>query len=76
MRQLTEHPLRTLSGLLALGFVLFMLSGIPALRNARHGGYLVLGEICWFGFLLASLAFVVGGLFVLVRLATRSRRTA
>lgn len=76
MRQLTDHPIRTLAGLLVLAFVLFMLSGIPVLREAKHGGYLILGDICWFGFLLTALAFVVGGLFVLVRLATRSRRTA
>jgi len=76
MRQLTDRPLRTLAGLLALAFVLFMLSGIPALRDAKHGVYLVLGDICWFGFLLTALAFIVGGLFVLVRMATRSRRTA
>lgn len=76
MRQLIDHPLRTLGGLLVLAFVLFMLSGIPALRYAKHGVYLVLGDICWFGFLLTALAFVVGGLVVLVRLAGRSRRTA
>jgi hypothetical protein len=76
MRQLTHHPLRTLAGLLALAFVLFMLSGIPALKDAKHGVYLVLGDICWFGFLLTALVFVVSGLFVLARLATRSRRTA
>jgi hypothetical protein len=76
MRHVTDHPLRTLAGLLALAFVLFMLSGIPALKDAKHGLYLILGELCWIGFLLAALAFVVGGLVVLVRLAVRSRRTA
>lgn len=76
MHQLDHHPLRTLGAMLALAFVLFMLSGIPALRDAKHGVYLVLGDICWFGFLLTALAFIVGGLFVLVRMATRSRRTA
>jgi len=76
MRQLIDHPLRTLAGLLVLAFVLFMLSGIPVLREAQHGRYLVLGDICWFGFLLTALAFVVGGIVVLVRLAGRSRRTA
>jgi len=76
MRQLTNHPLRTLAGLLALAFVLFMLSGIPALRYAKHGVYVILGDICWWGFLLTALAFIIGGLVVLVRLAGRSRRTA
>jgi hypothetical protein len=76
MRQLNEHPLRTLAGLLVLAFVLFTLSGIPVLRAAKTGWYLVLGDICWFGFLLSALAFVVGGIIVLVRLAGRGRRTA
>lgn len=77
MHQLDHHPLRTLGAMLALAFVLFMLSGIPALREAQHGGYLVLGDICWFGFLLTALAFVVYGVVCLVGLATsRSRRAA
>jgi hypothetical protein len=67
MRQLDRHPLRTLGALLAVAFVLFNLSGIPTLKEARSGGWLVIGDICWFGFLLTALAFVVGGVVVLVR---------
>lgn len=67
MRQLDHHPLRTLGILLAVAFVLFNLSGIPTIKDATTGGWLVVGDICWFGFLLTALAFVVTGVVVLVR---------
>jgi len=75
MHQLDHHPLRTLGAMLALAFVLFMLSGIPTIRDATSGGWLVVGDICWFGFLLTALAFVVTGVVVLVR-RLGHRRTA
>ena len=67
MRQLDLHPIRALAGLLVLAFVLFMLSGIPTLRDATSGGWLVVGNITWFGFLISGLLFVVVGLVVVVR---------
>jgi hypothetical protein len=72
--QLTTHPIRTLGGLLAVAFVLFMLSGIPALKNA-HGWNLAdaLGYVTWLGFLLTFLVFLVSTGYVVVR---RNRRTA
>lgn len=73
MNQLRKHPGRTLGGLLAAAFVLFMCSGIPALKNADHGLNLVLGNICWFGFLLTALVFIVGGVYALARRTDRSR---
>lgn len=74
MKQLLRaHPLPVLGGLLALAFVLFMLSGIPALKDAQHGWYLVLGDICWFGFLLSALAFVVCGGYTMARRARHPR---
>lgn len=74
MKQLLRtHPLPVLGGLLVLAFVLFMLSGIPVLKDAQHGWYLVLGDICWFGFLLSALAFVVGGVYTFVHRARRPR---
>ncbi|HET7388770.1 MAG TPA: hypothetical protein VFJ19_19120 [Nocardioidaceae bacterium] len=76
MRQLNEHPVRTLGGLLVVAFVLFMLSGIASLRDAKAGLDLVLGDICWFGFLLTALLFVIGGVYSLVRFATRGRQPA
>ena len=67
MRQLDHHPLRTLGILLAVAFVLFNLSGIPTIKDATTGGWLVVGDICWFGFLLTALAFGVTGVVVLCR---------
>lgn len=75
MHQLDHHPLRTLGGLLALAFVLFSLSGIPTVKDATSGGWLVVGDICWFGFLLTALAFLVAGVVLLVR-RLGHRRTA
>lgn len=74
MRQLQDHPMRTLAALLVTAFVLFMLSGIPALRNA-HGWTLTdaLGYVCWFGFLLSGLVFVLAGVYTLVRTALAHR---
>jgi hypothetical protein len=76
MRQLREHPLRTLAGLLVLAFCLFMLSGIHRYRVAKSGLDLVIGDIFWFGFVICALLFVVGGVAVLVRAATGSRSAA
>ncbi|HET8604515.1 MAG TPA: hypothetical protein VFM09_11340 [Marmoricola sp.] len=73
MRQLDHHPLRTLAGLLVLAFVLFMLSGVPAIKDAKSGIDLVIGDITWFGFLLAALAFLVVGAVIVVRAARRRR---
>lgn len=74
MSQLREHPKRTLGGLLAVAFVLFMCSGIPALKNADSGVKLVLGDICWFGFLLTATVFVVGVVYTLVHRTGQARR--
>ena len=73
MKQLQEHPRRTLGGLLAVAFVLFMCSGIPALKDATHGVKLVLGNICWFGFLVTALAFVIASVYTLARRSRRAR---
>jgi hypothetical protein len=75
MRQLDRHPIRYLGGLLVLAFVLFMLSGIPTLKDATSGAWLIVGDITWFGFLLTSLIFVVASLTVVVR-RLGHRRTA
>lgn len=70
--QLTSHPIRTLGALLALAFVLFLLSGIPALRDAHDTSFIgLLSEVVWFGFLLTALAFVVGAGYAAVRAARR-----
>ncbi|MFC6705587.1 hypothetical protein [Flexivirga alba] len=73
MNQLREHPGKTLGGLLAVAFVLFMCSGIPALKDATRGVNLVLGDICWFGFLVTALAFVIASVYTLARRTRRAR---
>jgi hypothetical protein len=76
MRQLREHPTRTLACLLGTAFVLFMLSGIPRYRDAKDWGWdLFIGDIFWFGFLITALLFLVGAGYMLTR-RVRARRTA
>ena len=76
MRQLQNHPLRTLSILLVTAFVLVMISGIPAIKNAKGWNIQdVIGYISWFGFLLTGLLFVVAGVYTVVR-TLRQRRVA
>jgi hypothetical protein len=67
-RQLNHHPIRTLGGLLAVAFVLFMISGVPAIKNA-HGWTLadVVSYFAWFGFLLVFLTFLVCAAYVVIR---------
>jgi hypothetical protein len=68
MRQLREHPIRTLAVLLGTAFVLFMLSGIPRYREAKDWGWdLVIGDIFWFGFLITALLFLVGAGYAVTR---------
>ncbi|HET9500825.1 MAG TPA: hypothetical protein VFO98_11240 [Marmoricola sp.] len=76
MRQLREHPLRTLAGLLVLAFCLFLLSGIPRYRDAKSGIDLAVGDVFWFGFVICALLFVVGGVLTVVRAVAGSRRAA
>lgn len=54
---------------------LFIVSGIPALKNAKHGSDYVLGEIAWMGFLLGTLALLVT-LAIWITRTTRQRRVA
>ena len=72
--QLTTHPLRTLGALLAVSFVLFMISGIPSVKNATGWNLAdVIGYISWFGFLITFLTFLVSAGYVAVRTARRRR---
>jgi hypothetical protein len=76
MQQLRNHPLRTLGVLLGIAFVLFMLSGIPAFKNAKGWNIQdVLGYVCWFGFVICALLFLVAGAYTVVR-TLRGRRLA
>jgi hypothetical protein len=75
-RQIQSHPVRTLAGLLVVAFALFMISGIPSVKNAKGWSLAdVVGYISWFGFLLTFLAFLVTAGYLAVR-GARSRRTA
>ena len=64
---------RTMIVLLVLDVVLFAASGIPAIKHAKHGWKLVVGDICWFGFLIGALALLAVALVTLVRGATGKR---
>jgi flagellar biogenesis protein FliO len=52
------------------------ISGIPALKNAKHGWKDVLGGIGWFGGLLLALALIVLAVYALVRAARDRARSA
>jgi hypothetical protein len=75
MRQLQTHLLRTLAALLLLAFGFFMLSASGQDGAGWEDGPTWLGNLGWFAFLITALAFVVAGVYTLVR-RTRSRRTA
>jgi hypothetical protein len=55
---------------------LLLMSGIPALKNAKHGWKDVLGGIGWFGGVLTALALILLAVFVLVRAAIDRMRSA
>jgi hypothetical protein len=76
MNQLRNHPLRTLGGLLVLAFALFQISASGQPGTYWESGPGWLGNIAWFGFLVAALAFLVCGIYTVVRVASRGRRTA
>jgi hypothetical protein len=55
---------------------LLLMSGIPALKNAKHGWKDVLGGIGWFGGVLTALALILLAVYVLVRAAVDGMRSA
>ena len=58
------------------GAGLLLISGIPALKNAKHGWKDVLGGICWFGSILTALARILLAGYVIVRAAVDRMRSA
>jgi len=52
---------------------LFLISGIPALKNAKHGADNVIGELAWLGFVIGTLALLVT-LAIWITRSTRQRR--
>jgi hypothetical protein len=67
---------RTMLGLFVAAAALIGISGIPALKNAKHGWKDVLGGIGWFGGLLLTVALIVLALYTLVRAARDRVRSA
>lgn len=67
---------RVLIGLFTLDVCLFVLSGVPAFRNADHGVKWVIGGIGWFGFLLTTLVLIVYSAVLLVRRSRDARAAA
>jgi hypothetical protein len=55
---------------------LLLMSGIPALKNAKHGWKDILGGIGWFGGSLLAFALILLTLYVLVRAAIDRMRSA
>lgn len=76
MRNVLDHPIRTLAALLVLAFVLFMLSASGQPDTFWKSGPSWLGGIGWIGFLLTALTFVVFAVVSIGRYAARGRRTA
>lgn len=52
---------------------LFLISGIPSLKNAKHGVANVTGELVWLGFVLGTLALLIV-LAVWITRTSRQRR--
>jgi hypothetical protein len=67
---------KLLGSLFALDICLFVLSGVPAFRNAKHGIKDVIGGIGWFGFLVTTLVLIVIAVWTLVSRGIAARRTA
>lgn len=64
---------RILVGLVIADVVLFMISGVPRYRDAKHGADLVIGQVVWIGFLIGTLA-LLALLAVTAARTLRSRR--
>jgi hypothetical protein len=67
---------KTMIILFVTAAILIGISGIPALKNAKHGWKDVLGGIGWFGGLLLALALIVLALYALGRAALDRARSA
>ena len=65
-----------IAALVVIDVTLFMLSGIPRLRDATEGADLVLGQIVWIGFLLGLLALIVLGVLAVARELTHKEKTS
>jgi len=59
-----------------IGLVAFLLSGVSRFKNAKHGFDYVVGDIVWFGFLVAALTLIVLVSVTLFRTVSNRRSTA
>lgn len=67
---------RTMIALFVAAAVLIGISGVPALKNAKHGWQWVLGGVGWFGGLLLAVALIVLALYAIGRAALDRARSA
>jgi hypothetical protein len=67
---------RTMIVLFVTAACLIGISGIPALKNAKHGWKDVLGGIGWFGGLLLALVLIILALYAIGRAALDRTRSA
>lgn len=65
-----------IAALAVIDVVLFLVSGIPAYRDATDGADLVIGQIAWIGFLLGLLALIVLGALAVGRHLNRKEKTS
>lgn len=64
---------RAIPVVLIVDAALFMASGIPRYKNAKHGADSVIGEIVWLGFLVGALALLALAGTAAARLLARRR---
>ena len=70
----SNRGLLALVALAVVDLALFMISGVPRFKTATQGVDYVVGEICWVGFLVGTLALIVTLGTVVYRRAVLSRR--
>jgi hypothetical protein len=76
LRPLHNHPLRTLAAMLLLALALFLLSASGAPGTYWSDGPVWLGTVCWFGWMIVFLLFVVTAAYSMVRSVVRRWRAS
>ena len=69
----SNRGLLAIVALAVVDLALFLISGVPRLKDATQGADYVIGEICWLGFLIGALALIVTVVVALVRRARGAR---
>lgn len=62
------------AALVGVDVLLFLISGVPRFKDAKHGTDLVIGDVVWIGFLLGLLALIVLGVRAVVRRLTHQEK--